>query len=1550
MLRTLSTLAIVTLLLTVSGTGEWIPLKSGVFSPPAPPRVTLLQDDQTGTVLKVDVFGFEVNTFTSDRKIYQAIDLLTDITTNEAGRPEVPYLAEMLIIPDRGEVTVEVVETGEVYRYEGFMIPPAKPTWQEGTPEPPYAEDDAAYRAPTPYPESFVEVGDPVVFRDFRVVRVALYPVRYVAATKDLHVVASLTVRLNYGGGMGSNPRLTMKRAIPPSFGAVYRSSLLNYRSVLDREFGGLETGRDVLLMIVPDTFAASFQSYREWKHKTGTYVKFTKFSEIGANSTNPDIIKNYIVQCYNTWQYPPTYVLLGGDYGYVPIKPAPGQTFANENYFVEIEGNDVFPEAYVGRFTHGSNTGVQTIINKVIKYERTPYRVNLDWFKHAIVCANNAYPTQPETKRWVTNVMRESGGFIVDTLLNPYGGSCIYNLTQVINAINAGRSFLNYRGEGGSGGWWASCYPFSTSDVSSLNNGQMLTFVTSIGCGVANFAVGGGNCFGEEWLELGTPTSGRGACAFIGPTWGYTHTKYNNAIDKGIYVAMFQEGLHTPAQALLQGKLRMYNLYGPTDPNVPLHFRAYCVLGDPSTRIWKDIPRKVNITYPAQISVGFDQVQVTVLDSATQAPVNGAEVCVVGDSVYAIGVTDAAGLAVIPVSSPAVDTLSIVVRGTNVFPAEGTIYVITTQEHVAPLGDPSIVDLDGNQDGRINPNEHIQISYVLKNWGTQPSSNVQATLLAPDTTYVVIVNSGPISYGTLPPGGSNSGSGTPLRFYVKPTTPVGTRLTLRLNVTSSTRSWSYITFVDVVGCNLEYVSTTVNDIGSSRTNGRLDPGETAILYLTVTNTGQDIAPNVAGILRSSDPCFAILDSTGSFGTLPIGGTGASTSDFFVVRVAETCSLASWHDFTILLSTQNGNYPYSVARTFQLSVGLPSGTDPTGPDAYGYYAYSNDDSLYEQAPTFEWFEIRSIGTSVPYVAPGDFTVTVSLPFTFRYYGRNYTNLRVSSDGWIAFGSGTQVAYTNYPLPNVDNVRNMVAPFWDDLFEGSNNPTSKLLYYNDAANNRFIVEWDSVGHYSGTTLRESFQVILLNPAHYPTPTGDGEILFQYRIVGEEGSCTVGIEDSTQTIGLQYLYNSTYTLSASEIRDGTVIRWTTHPPTIVPTNITVAVPLQAGWNLISNPVLLPDTLISVRQLFPNSLYDYAFKFLPGAGYSQTTILPKGPGFWAKFPNSAINYITGSRILRDSIPVSAGWNLIGSISTPVDTSSITTIPPGLRASNYFGYSAGYSPVAQIAPGQGYWVKASGAGYFVLDMLLSRVQQRRLQSGQTDLEGLCSITITGNDGGSQTLYFGPKTKCALCESMFSMPPVPPVGAFDVRFESAEGGTMVKTHPEETEEITEFPISIQATSYPLTVTWQIVGGGLYELGEVIDGHTLAAKSLRGTGSMTISSSAVQKLVLRVVGSDGLPEEYSLSQNYPNPFNPTTVIKYALPVESKVTLKIFNVLGQEICRLVDEVQLAGYKSAEWDLRNQQGPSVASGVYFIRMSAEGKDGRTFSAVRKALLIK
>ena len=94
-----------------------------------------------------------------------------------------------------------------------------------------------------------------------------------------------------------------------------------------------------------------------------------------------------------------------------------------------------------------------------------------------------------------------------------------------------------------------------------------------------------------------------------------------------------------------------------------------------------------------------------------------------------------------------------------------------------------------------------------------------------------------------------------------------------------------------------------------------------------------------------------------------------------------------------------------------------------------------------------------------------------------------------------------------------------------------------------------------------------------------------------------------------------------------------------------------------------------------------------------------------------------------------------------------------------------------------------------------------------------------------------------------------------------------------------------------------------------------------------------------------IPEDYYLEQNYPNPFNPTTTIRYGLPEDGFVTLKIFNTLGQEVTTLIKTDQAAGIRSIVWNSTNSAGDLVSSGVYFYRITAG-----SFTQIKRLLLIR
>ena len=108
--------------------------------------------------------------------------------------------------------------------------------------------------------------------------------------------------------------------------------------------------------------------------------------------------------------------------------------------------------------------------------------------------------------------------------------------------------------------------------------------------------------------------------------------------------------------------------------------------------------------------------------------------------------------------------------------------------------------------------------------------------------------------------------------------------------------------------------------------------------------------------------------------------------------------------------------------------------------------------------------------------------------------------------------------------------------------------------------------------------------------------------------------------------------------------------------------------------------------------------------------------------------------------------------------------------------------------------------------------------------------------------------------------------------------------------------------------------------------------------------------IVNSINQGNIPDRFALSQNYPNPFNPTTTISYQLPVNASVTMRIINMLGQEVRVLDEGSKNAGNYEITWDGRNSNGLPVASGIYFYHLSAKSENGKEYSAIRKMMILK
>ena len=117
------------------------------------------------------------------------------------------------------------------------------------------------------------------------------------------------------------------------------------------------------------------------------------------------------------------------------------------------------------------------------------------------------------------------------------------------------------------------------------------------------------------------------------------------------------------------------------------------------------------------------------------------------------------------------------------------------------------------------------------------------------------------------------------------------------------------------------------------------------------------------------------------------------------------------------------------------------------------------------------------------------------------------------------------------------------------------------------------------------------------------------------------------------------------------------------------------------------------------------------------------------------------------------------------------------------------------------------------------------------------------------------------------------------------------------------------------------------------------------TLKFVISSPNGEKWIKEITVAVAAPQKFDVFQNYPNPFNPTTTISYQLTANSKVNLKIFNMLGQEVASLVDGDRLAGYQQEMWDAGR-----FSTGVYVYQVIASDDHGAKQVARKKMLMLK
>jgi len=733
---------------------------------------------------------------------------------------------------------------------------------------------------------------------------------------------------------------------------------------------------------------------------------------------------------------------------------------------------------------------------------------------------------------RFACQIMGDFGFIQVDTFSKRRGHSS----SNVIHSVNDGRGIVIYRGTA-SGNWST---PFNVNP-GLTDNGQKLPIIASITCRTMTLSPTE-SMVGEAWLKVGSVERPKGAVAFF----GNTHSASRAAPRRGVCTRGFFRALSANigqlGKACLVAKESIYVWFSNQGD-----YEGFNLLGDPELPVLTGIPKPLNVYYPQSIPIGNQDITIQVERLGLRLA--DALVCLwKGEEVYKYGYTNAQGEITLNIIPQTPGNILLTVTAQNSLFWEGTIACRPGSGPYLIYQDKTLFDPppQGNGNGVPNPGEEIWAKIILKNIGESPASRVSATLRTLDPNCLIIDSIQ--SYGTIPPNGVKENEGY---FIFRLSSDISDGYTVQFSLSTSDsqgQRWVIPLSVVVRAGKLVFFNYLIRDSPPGGNNNQVfEPGESGKLLCGIRNTGGDRLQGCYGLLRTNELLIKIIDSTASFGSLLPNEERYNTQTPFSLTIAPQLLGGTQLRVRIVIWGGEGFYQFKDSADMVITIGGAGSSLPTGPDAYGYYAYDNTDVTSGRAPIYEWENIMHAGLPVPGATnANDTTVTLKLPFTFRYYGVDYDSISISSNGFICLGRSTYRSGNNRPLPSTESPIRGVFPFWDDLdTRGPQGIEGEVYYLYDRNNNRYIIEYCEVRHFNRQQ-KETFEIILYDPRYYPTPTGDGEILFQYYSVADASSCTVGQQNHTATVGLQYLYNGTYGPNAAPLVAGRAIKFTTAPP--------------------------------------------------------------------------------------------------------------------------------------------------------------------------------------------------------------------------------------------------------------------------------------------------------------------------------------------------------------------------------------------------------------------
>jgi len=1080
---------------------------------------SLVRGTDEGIQIRFELPQWKLESIQRDGQTLQRVSV-ANVQYDFIGEEEtLPVFAVMIAIPYTGGVSLSYDQT---------------PSNQRQVLQPEFisalsAERESGKFGARFYPENAVQISEPQVLRDFRVIVLNVRPYQYDTQRGELQVTESLDIRLDFTSGPSINES-TPPTSLSPAFENIYKGLILNYNETVGR-VGNYHHPR--MLVIYGNSsdsvYLGKVDEYVAWKRQKGYVVNAASTAVTGTQNSS---IKSYIQNQYNNPDTRPDYIVLIGDTsGNFTI---PSYSTYIDYYYTWLAGNDNLGDAVIGRISVETTSQMVNYMAKIQALEKDINPAGSAWLNRMVLAASSTGGTGISPR--YTNDYIAERAFDVNpnyTFVKNYASSVPPATTNA--AINQGVAFYNFRGWINMDGW--------TSTINQLNNGNRLFHAVLITCSTGNFD---GTDTTEEVIRHGDAATLGGAITAIGMATSSTHTSMNNCLDVGIFHGIYPQGMRNMGEAMLNGKLYLYTIYGLNYPEEAYNFSGYCnLMGDPTAVVYVGIPSVFSVDAASTLPAGSSHYQVNVKDQHGM-PVENASVSITNTAgQQALHFTDSAGNALLELNPALSGSLTLTVDKNDFKPYIQNVNILSSGGLVYDGMD--IDDSIGNGNGDADAGETLDIYIGLRNTSNMaltPSATVSC-----NDPWVTLINYDRIEYERIQPNSSDTNL-NPVTLSIDPACPDGRQIVL--NYLLETTAGSYETLVPIIVNNGRLELQAITFSGSS--GNLLNPGDNWPVVFTLKNTGGANLNGLSASLSSQDNFLQVTDASGWFGNIPIGSTTSSSSDVFGVHALSSCVNGMVIPMELELSNSAG---FQQTIPFTFTIGDVSVTDPLGQDAYGYFIYDDGDEAYDLCPVYNWIPIApgegGLGTALNLVDPyassneGDQTSansiqTVDLPFGFTIYGVEYNRISISSNGFIAFGESTDSDWRNWRLPGPGGPSPMVAVFWDDLAIIPNQ-SAVCTWYNQAQH-YFVVEWyNMVSGYDGNT-PETFQAILYDPVYYPSHTDDGQIKLQYKQFNNvdlgAGSgrphgnfCTIGIEDHSGTVGLEYTFGNIYPTAAKPL---------------------------------------------------------------------------------------------------------------------------------------------------------------------------------------------------------------------------------------------------------------------------------------------------------------------------------------------------------------------------------------------------------------------------------